>query len=112
MDIVSSIVFISCPSFEDMFREFGFAFCVSELFSMFFESCVEVSVGSFYIKFVAVGACQFINPLLVQINSPDTVIQRYSFSKKFTVTYPDCSEWKRLNIQNLSKGLVYRQIQN
>ena len=50
---------------KDMFREFGFAFCVSEIFSMFFESCVEVSVGSSYIKFVAVGACQFINPLPV-----------------------------------------------
>ena len=24
-----------------MFREFGFAFCVSEVFPMFFESCVE-----------------------------------------------------------------------
>jgi hypothetical protein len=42
---------------KDMFREFGFAFCVSEVFPMFFESCVEVSVGSSYIKFVAVGAC-------------------------------------------------------
>ena len=52
MDIVSSIVFISCPSFKDMFREFGFAFCISEVFPMFFKSCVEVSVGSSYIKFV------------------------------------------------------------
>ena len=42
-----------------MFREFGFVFCVSEVFSMFFESCVEVSVGSSYIKFVAVSTCQF-----------------------------------------------------
>ena len=33
-----------------MFREFGFAFCVSEVFPMFFESCVEVSVGSSYIS--------------------------------------------------------------
>ena len=49
----------------DMFIEFGFAFCVPEVFPMFFESCVEVSVGSSYIKFVAVGACQFINPLPV-----------------------------------------------
>ena len=38
-----------------MFREFGFAFRVSEVFPMFFESCVEVSVGSSYIRFVAVG---------------------------------------------------------
>ena len=43
-----------------MFREFGFAFYLSEVFPMFFESCVEVSVGSSYIKFIAVGACQFI----------------------------------------------------
>ena len=41
---------------KDMFREFGFAFCVSEVFPMLFESCVEVSVGSSYVKFVAVGA--------------------------------------------------------
>ena len=34
----------------------------------------------------------------------DTVIPRYSFVKKFTVTYPDRSEWKRLNIQSLSRG--------
>ena len=46
-----------------MFREFVFAFCVSEVFPMFFESSVEVSVGSSYIKFVAVGACQFIKVL-------------------------------------------------
>ena len=31
---------------KDMFREFGFAFCVSEDFPMFFESCLVVSVGS------------------------------------------------------------------
>ena len=34
---------------KDMFREFGFAFCISEVFPMFFKSCVEVSVGSSYI---------------------------------------------------------------
>ena len=45
---------------KDMFREFGFAYCVSEIFPKFFKSCVEVSVGSSYIKFVAVDACQFI----------------------------------------------------
>ena len=28
----------------------------------------------------------------------DTVIQRYSFAKKFTVTYPDRSEWKKIKI--------------
>ena len=50
---------------KDMFREFGFAFCVSEVFPMFFESCVEVSVGYSNIKCVAVGSCQFINPLPV-----------------------------------------------
>jgi hypothetical protein len=49
---------------KDMFREFGFAFCVSsEIFPMFFNSCVEISVGSSYIKFVAV--CKFINSLPV-----------------------------------------------
>ena len=37
----------------------------------------------------------------------DTVIPRYSFAKKFTVTYPDRSEWKRLNIQSFSKGPVW-----
>ena len=37
----------------------------------------------------------------------DTVKPRYSFAKKFTVTYPDHSEWKRQNIQNLSKGPVW-----
>ena len=36
----------------------------------------------------------------------DTVILRYSFAKKFTVTYPDRSEWKRQNIQRISKGPV------
>ena len=45
---------------KDIFREFGFAFCIPEIFPMFLESCVEVSVGSSYIKFVAVGSCQFI----------------------------------------------------
>ena len=35
-----------------MFKEFGFAICVSEVFPMFFKSCVEVSVGYSYIKFV------------------------------------------------------------
>ena len=37
----------------------------------------------------------------------DTVILRYSFTKTFTVTYPDHSEWKRQNIQRLSKGPVW-----
>ena len=37
----------------------------------------------------------------------DTVIPRYSFAKTFTVTYPDRSEWKRRNIQSLSKGTVW-----
>jgi len=46
---------------KDIFREFGFAFCVSEVFPMFFKS----SVGSSYIKFVAFGACEFINLLLL-----------------------------------------------
>ena len=32
---------------------------------MFSKSCVEVSVGSSYIKCVAVGACQFMNSLPV-----------------------------------------------
>ena len=32
---------------------------------MFFESSVEVSVGSSDMKFVGVGACQFINPYLL-----------------------------------------------
>jgi hypothetical protein len=32
---------------------------------------------------------------------------RYSFAKKFTVTYPDLSEWKKRNIQSLSKGPVW-----
>ena len=36
----------------------------------------------------------------------DTVIPRYSFAT-FTVTYPDRSEWKRRNIQSLSKGPVW-----
>ena len=48
-----------------MFGEFGFAFCVSEVFPIFFEYCVEVSVGSSYIKSVAVGACQLKKPLPV-----------------------------------------------
>ena len=51
--------------FKDMFRELGFAFCVPEMFPVFFKSCVKVSVGSSYIKFVAVGACLLINPLPV-----------------------------------------------
>ena len=40
---------------KDMLREFGFVFCISKVLPMFFESCVEVSVGSSYIKYVAVG---------------------------------------------------------
>ena len=36
----------------------------------------------------------------------DTVILRYSFAKKFTVTYPDRSEWKneifRVSVTDLS----------
>ena len=34
----------------------------------------------------------------------DTVIPRYSFTKKFTVTYPDCNEWKifRVSVWDLS----------
>jgi len=35
--------------------------CVPEIFPGFMKCSVEVSVGSSYIKFVAVGACQFIN---------------------------------------------------
>ena len=65
MDIVSSIFFYFMSFVKDMFREFGFAFCVSEVFPMFFKSCVEVYIGSSYIKFVAVGACQFTNHLSV-----------------------------------------------
>ena len=38
------------PFLKDVFREFGFVFCVSEIFSKFFKSCVEVSVGYSYIK--------------------------------------------------------------
>jgi hypothetical protein len=57
--------FHSMSFFKDMFREFGFDFCVSVIFPMFFKSCVEVPDGSSYIKFVAVGACHIINPLLV-----------------------------------------------
>jgi RNase H. len=37
----------------------------------------------------------------------DTAIPRYSFAKTFTVTYPDRSEWKRRNIQCLSKGPIW-----
>ena len=66
MDIVSSIVFISCPSLRTCSENWDLpSTYLSEVFLMFFESCVEVSVGSSYIKFVAVGACQFINPLPV-----------------------------------------------
>ena len=59
MDIFHFMFFL-----KDMFREFGLTFCVSEVFPMFFKSCVEVSVFSSYLKFLAVGACQFINPFL------------------------------------------------
>ena len=38
---------------KDMFREFGFVFCVSEIFPLFFKSCIKVSIGSSYIKCVA-----------------------------------------------------------
>ena len=61
----SFFYFLFMSFVKDLFREFGFALCISEVFPMFFKSCVEVSVGSSYIKFVAVGACQFINPLHV-----------------------------------------------
>ena len=37
---------------KDMFREFGFAFCISEVFPMFFKSCVEVSVVFHFMSFV------------------------------------------------------------
>ena len=42
MDIISSTVFISCPSLRTCSENF----CESEVFPMFFESCVEVSVDS------------------------------------------------------------------
>jgi len=35
------------------------------------------------------------------------VIPRYSFAKTFTLTDTDRSEWKRQNIQRLSKGPVW-----
>jgi len=35
---------------KNMFRNFVFAFCVSEVFPMFFEPFVEVSIGSSYIN--------------------------------------------------------------
>ena len=38
---------------------------MSEIFPVFFKSCIKVSIGSSYIKFVAVDAYQFINPLSV-----------------------------------------------
>ena len=51
---------------KDMFREFGFTFCVSEIFPMLSKFYVEVVVvRSSYIKFAAVGSCQFIKPLPV-----------------------------------------------
>ena len=37
----------------------------------------------------------------------DTVMPRYSFANHFTVTYPDRSEWKKRNTQNLSKGPIW-----
>jgi hypothetical protein len=56
---------------KDMFRESEFAFCVSEIFHMFFKSRVEVSVVSSYIKFVEVGACQFIKVYIIKyLNLP------------------------------------------
>ena len=66
---------------KDMLREFEFAFCVSEIFPMYFKSCVEVPVGSSYINLVAVGAFQFINPLPVIF-----VIQLYSI-EYYTVQF-------------------------
>ena len=69
-----------------MFREFRFAFCISEVFPMFFKSCVEVSVGSSYIKFVAVGACQFIrlekvrnNVIKEKMNIKNSVLDYISY---------------------------------
>ena len=47
--------FMSFP--KDMVREFVLAFCVFEIFPVFFESCVKVPVCPSYIKFVAAGAC-------------------------------------------------------
>ena len=67
-----------------MFREFGFAFCVSEVFLMFFESCVEVSVGSSNIKFVAVGACQFNFTVDCQLPKPGDR-RNYKICWKFRV---------------------------
>ena len=55
--------FLFMSFINDMFREYGFAFCVSEVLSMFFKSCIGSFCCSSYIKFVAIGACQFINPL-------------------------------------------------
>ena len=48
---------------NDVVRECGFVFCVDKICSMFFKSCVEISVCPLYIKCVAVCACQFINSL-------------------------------------------------
>ena len=44
---------------------------------------------------------------IYEVHITDTVIPRYSFAKKFTVTYPDHIKWKKRNIQSLSKGPVW-----
>jgi hypothetical protein len=59
---------------KDIFREFEFAFCVSEIVPMFINSCVKIPVGSYYIKFVAFGACQFINITFKILNTYRTKI--------------------------------------
>ena len=53
---------------------------------LFFKSCVEVSVISSYIIFVAVCACQFINPLLV------IFVEMFNFISDFIVQFVVCFE--------------------
>jgi hypothetical protein len=59
MDIVSSIVYILCPSLRTENLDLLSSYLKCILCSLNLSFC------SSYIKFVAAGACQFINPLPV-----------------------------------------------
>ena len=63
MDIVSSIVFISCPSLRTCSENLDLTSAYLKCF-LCSLNLVEVSVGSSYIKYVAGGACQHPQDLL------------------------------------------------
>ena len=61
----SSIVFISCPSLRTCSENLDLPSTYLKSFLCSLNLVLKFLIGSSYIKFVAVGACRFINPLPV-----------------------------------------------